>query len=91
VFATIGFALKTGLALGSAIFLWVMAGLWNYNTAAPSEPNAIVGYHMSSSIGVGLLFIGGAIAIATCTLNKQRTLQMADELAERRRKAGVAI
>lgn len=91
VFATIGFALKSGLALGSAIFLWVMAGLWDYDTAAPSAPNAIEGYHASSSIGVGLLFIGGALAIATCTLNKKRTLQMADELAERRRKAGLAV
>ena len=27
VFATIGFALKSGLALGSASFLWIMAGL----------------------------------------------------------------
>ncbi|MEO6002966.1 MAG: glycoside-pentoside-hexuronide (GPH):cation symporter [Opitutus sp.] len=90
VFATIGFALKTGLALGSAIFLWVMAGFWNYDTTAPSAPNAIVGYHASSSIGVGLLFLGGAAAIAMCTLNKQRTLQMAAELEDRRRKAGLA-
>lgn len=90
VFATIGFALKAGLALGSAIFLWVMAGLWNYETSAPSAPNAIVGYHASSSIGVGLFFVGGALAIACCKLNKKLTLQMAAELDERRRQAGVA-
>jgi Na+/melibiose symporter-like transporter len=90
VFATIGFGLKAGLALGSAVFLWVMSGLWGYETTAPSAPNAIVGYHVSSSIGVGVLFIGGALAIAACTLNKQRTLQMAADLAERRRKAGLA-
>ncbi|MEO7598977.1 MAG: glycoside-pentoside-hexuronide (GPH):cation symporter [Opitutus sp.] len=87
VFATIGFALKTGLALGSAIFLWTMAGFWHYDTTAPSAPNAIVGYHASSSIGVGLLFLGGAAAIAMCTLNKSRTLQMAQELADRRQHA----
>ena len=33
VFATIGFALKAGLALGSASFLWIMAGMFGYPTA----------------------------------------------------------
>ena len=62
-----------------------MAGLWGYQTNAPDAPNAITGYFVSNSIGVGLLLIGGAIAIAVCTLNKDRTLQMAAELAERRK------
>jgi Na+/melibiose symporter-like transporter len=86
VFATIGFSLKSGLALGSAVFLWAMSGFWGYETTAPSALNAIRGYHVSSSIGVGLLFLGGALAIATCTLNKKLTLQMADELAKQREK-----
>jgi len=86
VFATIGFSLKSGLALGSAVFLWAMTGFWGYDTTAPNALNAIRGYHVSSSIGVGLLFLGGALAIATCTLNKKTTLVMAEELAERRSK-----
>lgn len=90
VFATIGFSLKSGLALGSAVFLWAMTGFWGYDTAAPSAPNAIVGYHISSSFGVGALFFGGAIAIAFCTLNKSLTIRMSDELNERRRKADAA-
>jgi Na+/melibiose symporter-like transporter len=90
VFATIGFALKSGLALGSAAFLWVMAGAWGYQTHAPDAPNAITGYFLSNSVGVGILFLGGALAIATCKLNKKLTLQMAEELAGRRRKAGLA-
>jgi len=90
VFATIGFSLKSGLALGSAAFLWAMSGFWGYETSAAGAANAIRGYHMSSSIGVGLLFIGGAIAIALCKLNKKLTLQMADELAERRQKYATA-
>ena len=32
VFATIGFALKSGLALGSASFLWIMLGFFHYDT-----------------------------------------------------------
>ncbi len=90
VFATIGFSLKAGLALGSASFLWLMQGIWNYDTAAPSAPNAVHGYFVSSSITVGLMFTGAAIAIAACKLNKALTLKMAGELAERRQKAGMA-
>jgi Na+/melibiose symporter-like transporter len=89
VFATIGFGLKSGLALGSAAFLWVMAGVWGYETTAPTAPNAVHGYFLSSSIGVGLLFVGAAVSIAACKLNKKLTLQMASELDERRRKAGI--
>lgn len=87
VFATIGFSLKSGLALGSAVFLWAMTGFWGYDTTAPSAPNAIVGYHISSSFGVGILFFGGAAAIALCSLNKKTTLKMAEELNDRRAKA----
>lgn len=89
VFATIGLSLKTGLALGSAIFLWLMAGLFDYDTKFPAAENAVRGYLVSSSIFVGLFFLGGAISIALCTLNKQRTLQMAEELAARRAAAGL--
>ena len=90
VFATIGFSLKSGLALGSAAFLWIMAGCFDYNTQVPAAANAIAGYHASSSIVVGLLFLGGAFAIAACPLNKARTLQMAADLDTRRAKAAAA-
>lgn len=89
VFATIGFSLKSGLALGSAAYLWVLAGVWNYDTKVPAAPNAVHGYFTSNSIGVGILFLGAAFAIAACKLNKKVTLDMAEELAIRRRKAGV--
>lgn len=89
VFATIGFSLKAGLAFGSAMFLWLMAGLFDYETHLPTAANAVAGYRATSTIIVGLLFAGGALAIAVCKLNKATTLQMAAELAERRRKAGI--
>ena len=87
VFATIGFALKSGLALGSAAFLWIMAAAWAYDTKLPSAANAVRGYFVSSSLIVGLLFVGATLAIAACKLNKSLTLKMADELADRRRSA----
>jgi Na+/melibiose symporter-like transporter len=90
VFATIGFALKAGLAIGGAAFLWVMVGLWDYDTKLQDAPNAIVGYRTSSSIMVGLFFVAIVIAVACCKLTKGLTLQVAAELAERRRKAARA-
>ena len=85
VFATIGFALKGGLALGSSSFLWIMAGFFNYDTQMPDAPQAVAGFRACSGIVVGIMF-----AICTCLLtayqiNKNMTIQMADELAERRK------
>jgi GPH family glycoside/pentoside/hexuronide:cation symporter len=89
VFATIGFALKTGLALGSASFLWLMAGLFKYDTQVPGAPDAVAGYRALSGIGVGLMFAVCTVLLATYQLNKRATIEMSDELAARRRKAAV--
>lgn len=85
VFATIGFALKSGLALGSAAFLWIMAGLYNFD-AGPSTPEAIHGFHLTSTIYCGVLFAICTLLLMIYPLNKRTTIQMADELAERRKK-----
>ena len=58
--------------------------------ALGSAARAITGYHVSSSLFVGLLCLGGALSIAACKLNKALTLQMAAELADRRAKATAA-
>jgi Na+/melibiose symporter-like transporter len=87
VFATIGFALKAGLALGSASFLWLMEGLFHYNTKFPSAPEAVAGYRALTAIGVGTMFVLCTGLLLIYKLNKGLTLQMSDELAERRRKA----
>jgi Na+/melibiose symporter-like transporter len=90
VFATIGFALKSGLALGSASFLWIMGGLFNYDTKLPGAPSAIAGYRFTSGIVVGLLFAICTALLVAYKLNKGMTIQMADELAERRRQPASA-
>ncbi|HXP62936.1 MAG TPA: MFS transporter [Dongiaceae bacterium] len=87
VFATIGFALKSGLALGSASFLWIMGGFFNYDTHLPDAPEAIAGYRFASGIVVGLLFAICTVLLAAYKLNKEMTLKMADELAQRRKRA----
>ena len=84
VFATIGFALKAGLAIGSASFLWIMAGFFNYDTKLPGAPEAVAGYRICAGIGVGILFAICTVLLMSYRLNKRVTIQMAQELAERR-------
>ena len=86
VFATIGFALKAGLALGSAGLLWILAGFFHYDTQLPAAPEAVHGYRVCVSIVVGLMFSICTILLLVYPLNKKTTIQMADELAERRKK-----
>jgi glycoside/pentoside/hexuronide:cation symporter, GPH family len=85
VFATIGFALKAGLALGSASFLKIMQWFFNYDTQLPDAAPAVQGYRVCSGIVVGLLFAICTALLASYPLNKRTTIQMADELAERRK------
>jgi len=84
VFATIGFALKSGLALGSSSFLWIMGGFFHYDTHLPDAPEAIAGFRFTSGIVVGLLFAVCTALLAAYKLNKGMTIKMADELAQRR-------
>jgi glycoside/pentoside/hexuronide:cation symporter, GPH family len=91
VFATIGFALKAGLALGSATFLWIMSGLFGYETTQPSTANAVAGYRACAGIVVGLLFAVCTVLLAVYKLDKKSTLTMADELEARRRAAAAAV
>jgi Na+/melibiose symporter-like transporter len=85
VFATIGFALKCGLALGSSSFLWIMAGVFNYDSKVPDTPQAIQGFRFCSGIVVGVLFAICTLLLAAYQINKRMTIQMADELALRRK------
>lgn len=91
VFATILFALKAGLAFGSALFLWLMAGLFDYDTRLPSAPEAVAGYRVCAGIVVGVLFAVCTGFLAAYPLNKRATIEMAAELAERRRQAAALV
>jgi GPH family glycoside/pentoside/hexuronide:cation symporter len=90
VFATIGFALKSGLALGSASFLWIMKYGFSYDTKLPAAPDAIAGYRACSGVVVGLLFAICTGLLIAYQLNKKATIQMADELAARRSQRATA-
>jgi Na+/melibiose symporter-like transporter len=86
VFATIGFALKSGLAIGQASFLWVMLLLFHYDTKSPDMADAVRGYRFCSGIVVGILFAICTALLLSYQLNKNATIEMADELNDRRRK-----
>lgn len=84
VFATIGFALKSGLALGSSSFLWLMEYGFGYDTKLPDAPQAVHGFRVCSGFGVAALFAACTVLLLVYQLNKRTTIQMADELAARR-------
>ena len=83
-FATIGFALKAGLAFGGAALGWVEAGV-GYNADSVNEKSLQM-FRVCNSIVPGVLFLIIGIIMFGLWLNKQTTQQVADELAERRRK-----
>lgn len=84
VFATFGFALKAGLAFGSSWFLWAMSGLFDYDTKAPSTPNAIAGYQFCSSIAVAIMFATCTVLLFIYQLDKDATIKLAKELEVKR-------
>jgi GPH family glycoside/pentoside/hexuronide:cation symporter len=51
----------------------------------PNAPEAVAGYRACSGIGVGILFAVCTVLLAAYSLNKHVTIQMANELAERRK------
>jgi glycoside/pentoside/hexuronide:cation symporter, GPH family len=85
VFATIGFALKAGLAVGSASFLWLMAGVFGYDTQQPSAAHAVEGYRVTGGLCVALLFATCTALLVLYPLDKAGTLRIAGELADRRK------
>jgi Na+/melibiose symporter-like transporter len=86
VFATIGFALKSGLALGSSSFLWIMAHLYDYDTKVEPTARTLEGFRACSGIGVACFFLVCTVLLIVYPINKKLTHQIADELAERRRR-----
>jgi glycoside/pentoside/hexuronide:cation symporter, GPH family len=75
------FRAEIGLAMGSASFLKIMAGFFNYDTKLP----AVQGYRVCSGLVVGALFGVCTLLLIAYQINKKMTIQMADELAERRK------
>lgn len=85
IFATIGFALKLGLAIGTSSFLWLMA-LYGYESNQTQTAHALEGIRQFSSLYVGILFAICTVLLIVYQLGKAKTIEIADDLAERRSK-----
>jgi Na+/melibiose symporter-like transporter len=88
VFATIGFGLKGGLALGGAALSWV-EDAFGYNPDKVSEQMVDVFRVCTTLVSAGLFAIC-TILLVMYKLNKSTTLQVAKELEERRASVGSA-
>src|SRR5207244_4104719 len=88
VFATIGFALKAGLAFGGAALGWAEDAV-GYNADNVTEKSLQM-FRVCNSIVPAFLFVICASVMFGLWLNKQTTSQMANELEERRRKFAAA-
>lgn len=84
-FATICFALKTGLSLGSSAFLWVMTLCFSYDARFPDAVLAVSGFRVCSGLVVGMLFFVCTGLLLVYKLNSRVAVQMEQELAERRK------
>jgi glycoside/pentoside/hexuronide:cation symporter, GPH family len=85
VFATIGFALKVGLSVGAYLLLTVLAG-YGYQANAAQTPRTLDGIRLCSSLIPAVMFAVCTVLLMAYKINKRLTIQIADELAERRAK-----
>jgi Na+/melibiose symporter-like transporter len=88
VFATICFALKTGLGLGSFLVLRIL-GWYGYAEGQSQTAESLRGIRMVASAYPTILFFICTVLLAIYGINKSLTLQIASDL-ERRRAAAPA-
>jgi Na+/melibiose symporter-like transporter len=84
VFAGIVFALKAGLGVGGAICGWLLAA-YGYVPNVVQTDHALFGIRMTASIFPAITFFIGVAALSFYGISKKLSLQIQDELAERRK------
>jgi glycoside/pentoside/hexuronide:cation symporter, GPH family len=62
-----------------------MGAFFQYETKLPSAPLAVAGYRFTSGVAVGVLFAIFTALLVAYPLNKRTTIQMSEELTERRK------
>ena len=84
IYATIMFALKTGLSLGGAMAGWLLSA-YGYKANVAQTATALMGIRMTVSVYPALFFF---IVVATMffyKIGKKLNIQIQDELMERRK------
>jgi GPH family glycoside/pentoside/hexuronide:cation symporter len=85
IYATILFALKTGLSLGGATAGWLLSG-YGYRANAVQTPAALQGIRMTISVYPAILFLIVIGCLLAYRIGKRLNIQIQDELNERRKK-----
>jgi Na+/melibiose symporter-like transporter len=85
IFATILFALKTGLSLGGATAGWLLSG-YGYRANAVQTPQALQGIRMTISVYPAILFLVVIGCLAAYRIGKKLNIQIQDDLSQRRQK-----
>jgi Na+/melibiose symporter-like transporter len=83
VFATICFALKLGLSLGSFLMLQLL-GWYGYVANQQQSSEALRGIRLTSSVFPTIMFAVCTVLLVVYQINKRRTLEIAEDLAARR-------
>ncbi len=89
IFATILFALKTGLSLGGAVAGWLLSG-YGYQANVEQTPHALLGIRMTASVYPAIALAVVVVCLLFYKITKQLNLQIQDELAERRKQYATA-
>ena len=84
VFATILFALKTGLSLGGAIAGWLLSG-YGYQANATQTEHALMGIRLTVSVYPALFLCVVIVCLLFYRITRPVIAQMTDELEQRRR------
>jgi glycoside/pentoside/hexuronide:cation symporter, GPH family len=83
IFATILFALKTGLSLGGAIAGWLLSG-YGYIPNVAQTPNALLGIRLTVSVFPAMCLVVVVICLFRYRIDRSTEAEMGDELARRR-------
>jgi GPH family glycoside/pentoside/hexuronide:cation symporter len=84
VFASFVFGLKAGLAIGRAIASWLLS-LFGYVPNAVQTADSLLGIKLIASVIAALVFFLGVGCLFLYKIDAKTNIQMATELAERRK------
>jgi Na+/melibiose symporter-like transporter len=84
IYATILFALKSGLSLGGAAAGWVLSG-FGYRANAVQTAHALLGIRLAISVLPAILFGVVIACLVRYPIGRSLNIQIQDELAERRK------
>jgi Na+/melibiose symporter-like transporter len=90
VFATILFALKTGLSLGGFIAGWLLSG-YGYQPNTTQTEHALMGIRLTVSVYPAIFLVVVVICLFRYRITRAVGLQMSRELAERRREYAAGV